>query len=165
MSETRLLESSDNKAVMINVDGGTFNRFNEDKIKMLPDVYRKTEGHITETCKLLKIDRGTFYNWCQSYPELNQAISDVDMQLVDIAKHSLRRRITGTQSVTTKEIVNKDGDVITLTETKQIEPSDIAIMFTLNNLGQRMGFNSNKVIEDQQPTIQLPEYLSVEAKD
>jgi hypothetical protein len=47
------------------------------------ETYKKTFGHITDTCRVIGIDRGTYYNWLESDKDFLKRIMDAEGDLND----------------------------------------------------------------------------------
>jgi len=63
--------------------------------KSFIDVYGKTFGNVSQTCKKLEISRQSYYNWIQNDPKFAQAIKEVEPQEVflDFIENKLVERI------------------------------------------------------------------------
>lgn len=57
--------------------------------------YKKTYGNVSESCKIIKLDRRTYYNWVNEDPEFKAALEAVrpDDLIVDYAERSLMKNI------------------------------------------------------------------------
>ena len=55
--------------------------------------YAKTLGHISNSCKAIKIDRGTYYNWMENDPDFKKAVLYIDDSFIDLAESKLRENI------------------------------------------------------------------------
>lgn len=47
------------------------------------ETYRKTFGHITNTCRAIGVDRGTYYNWLEGDKTFLKEIMEAEMELND----------------------------------------------------------------------------------
>jgi hypothetical protein len=140
--------------------------YNE-KRSLFLEAVKLFDGNIGEACNAIGIHRQTYWDWQQKDIDLNDMVKQIVLSTVDeiryLAVSSLRQRIAGIKRVAKKEAINKEGQVLTLTEERYIEPSDISIMFALNNTGQSLGYNNNKS-QDQTnyKPLKLPDYLTLE---
>jgi len=57
--------------------------------------YFKFTGNVSELCRQLKIDRGTYYLWMKKDKEFNQAIKDEQEGLIDFVESKLFNLING----------------------------------------------------------------------
>lgn len=55
--------------------------------------YAKTLGHISNSCKAIKIDRGTYYNWMENDLDFKKAVLYIDDSFIDLAESALRTNI------------------------------------------------------------------------
>jgi len=62
------------------------------KAKLI-DLWTTTKGHITDMCRSVGIERGTFYDWLKADKEFNQAIQDAEWDLHDDVRDALIQKI------------------------------------------------------------------------
>jgi uncharacterized Zn ribbon protein len=94
----------------------TKNNEMEVKKKAIIEAYAKTYGNVTETCKIVGINRSTYYDWLKDDLEFKMAIDNVEPeeQFVDFVENALHQKI-------------KDGDTT-------------AIIFALKTKGKKRGY-------------------------
>lgn len=116
--------------------------------KQICDLIRADTYTIVEVCKMVNINRASYYAWLEEYPEFAQAIKEAEndrMQLfVKEAKRSLLKKIKGYTVEETKVVsipskkVDANGDPIPIIKEQtvkevHIQPDTAAIIFTLTN--------------------------------
>ena len=116
--------------------------------KRICDLIRADTYTIVEVCKMVNINRASYYAWLEEYPEFAQAIKEAEndrMQLfVKEAKRSLLKKIKGYTVEETKVVsipskkVDANGDPIPIIKEQtvkevHIQPDTAAIIFTLTN--------------------------------
>lgn len=67
------------------------NKHNDDFLRKFIDVYAALDGHVSNTCKALKLERRTYYDWLK-IDWFKQAIDDVNESFIDTAEIMLKRR-------------------------------------------------------------------------
>jgi hypothetical protein len=99
------------------------------------DEYRKSMANVTVTCRKMKINPVTFYNWCRDFPDFGEEVQYIkETERQDFVEHALFDRISkgdttaiifacktickGRGYVERQEVVGKDGKDLfaTLTE-------------------------------------------------
>lgn len=68
-------------------------RYKDIPFEKVAEVYAKKAGNVSSTCLSLGIDRNTFMNWRSKYPELNQALNEVEESLIDFSESKLLEQI------------------------------------------------------------------------
>lgn len=116
--------------------------------KRICDLIRADTYTIVEVCKMVNINRASYYAWLEEYPEFAQAIKEAEndrMQLfVKEAKRSLLKKIKGYTVEETKVVsipskkLDSEGNPIPIikeqtTKEVHIQPDTAAIIFTLTN--------------------------------
>lgn len=89
----------------------------KNKKKRFIEVYFKTLGDITTTCKEIKISRWTFYSWVEKDKKFKQEIEEQDNINLDFAENCLKKKMS-------------DGDTR-------------AIIFYLESKGKKRGYGKN----------------------
>ncbi len=56
------------------------------------EIYNQTFGHISDTCRAVGIDRGTYYNWLESDEKFLKKIMESEMELNDDIRDVLVRK-------------------------------------------------------------------------
>lgn len=94
----------------------------KDNQKKFLELYAKTFGNISQTCRLAGIDRGTFYAWQDdaAFQEKLTAVSPEE-QFIDFAENALTKRI-------------EKGDTT-------------AIIFALKTKGKKRGYVEKQEVE------------------
>jgi len=98
-----------------------------------------------EICRTNDITEETFYKWIKENNEFSESIKEAEVEarknLGAIAESSLKKRVAGYtyEEITTEQYKTKDkaGEEVTRTHikktTKQVPPSDTAVIFALTN--------------------------------
>ena len=63
------------------------------KEKTFIEIYEKKAGNISETCKAMNIDRGTFYDWRDKHADFKQAVLDADEAKYDWVESQFFKRM------------------------------------------------------------------------
>ena len=71
----------------------TVNNFNDNKKKLFIQTYPQKVCNITETCKCINIDRGTYYNWRKNDEDFNLACTHAEESMIDFAETQLMKNI------------------------------------------------------------------------
>ena len=107
---------------------------------------------ITKICKLVKVNRTTFYLWLKD-DSFRQAREDIDNDLVQIAKVGLAKRAEGYFFNETKKTIENGVETkIEVTE-KHLPPDVGACAFILKTKG---GYREQIEIDHPTTTITLP---------
>ncbi len=57
------------------------------------EIYEKSMGNISYTCKQIGITRQTFYRWCKNDKQFNEAVNEVPETNLDFAESALLKNI------------------------------------------------------------------------
>lgn len=90
----------------------------------------KTTDQIAE---IIGVNPRTIYNWMSSKPEFYQSLKESKQAADEIVEASLFHRATGYRDSWEKEVVTKDGQVVTVTEELRVPPDTTAAIFWLKN--------------------------------
>jgi len=60
---------------------------------------QKHLGLVTPTCKEMKMNRGTFYDWCKSDPAFKAAVTDIDEVTLDFVEGKLLENVGNNDNV------------------------------------------------------------------
>ena len=63
------------------------------KRKAFLEAYIKNLFNITEACKALGINRGTYYLWIEKYPDFKEALEIAEKAMDDIAENALYKNV------------------------------------------------------------------------
>ena len=96
------------------------------------EIFRKTDCHISKTCRALSITRDTFKGWIADYPEFAQAIEDAKQALIDDAERDIHRASALMDTAATKFILERKGRDRGWGENKQ----DPAVAIQINWLSE-----------------------------
>ena len=112
------------------------------------DMIRADTYTINEICKAVRINKTTYYNWLNDYPEFAEAVKDAESErmqlLVKEAKNSLLKKIKGYTVEETKVVtipskkLDEQGNPIPIIKEQTVkevhmQPDTAAIIFTLTN--------------------------------
>lgn len=61
--------------------------------KALIEALEKSLGVVTTACKLVGVDRSTFYQYVKDDPEFAEAVKDIDEVTIDFAESQLHKQI------------------------------------------------------------------------
>lgn len=61
--------------------------------KALIEALEKSLGVVTTACKLVGVDRSTFYQYIKDDPEFAEAVKDIDEVTIDFAESQLHKQI------------------------------------------------------------------------
>ena len=123
---------------------------------------------ITDICRMLHINRKTFYEWKKTQPGFEQAICDAeqrrDERLMALARHALEKKLEGYSLTETvyKYIPNKHGQLVLkekVVKVKEYPPQDKAIMQVMEK-GRQKAQKEEEVKKELQPfvvTVRDPE--------
>ena len=89
----------------------------KNKKKRFIEIYFKSLGDITTTCKEIKISRWTFYAWLEKDKKFKQEIEEQDNVNLDFAENCLKKKM-------------RDGDTR-------------AIIFFLESKGKKRGYGNS----------------------
>ena len=56
--------------------------------------YTDTFGNISASCLAVKIDRGTYYDWCAKDEAFKKAVEECDESFLDFAESKLHKKIS-----------------------------------------------------------------------
>ncbi len=101
--------------------------------KQLLEALEAKYGIVTEACKSIGFNRGTFYEWLKQDPEFKSAVDDIQDVALDYAEGKLFEKMSGIEVQTGYD---KDGDPIVYTQ----PPSDTALIFYLKCKGKKRGY-------------------------
>jgi len=106
--------------------------------KALLVALEKTLGIVTTACKIVDIDRSTFYKYFNEDKDFAKAVKDVDNVVLDFAESQLHQQIKDSNTASTifylktkgknrgyverQEITGKDGDAIEITGFNYVKP-------------------------------------------
>jgi len=110
----------------------------QQKKKALLEALEKTLGIVTTACKIVSIDRSTFYKYVNEDEDFAKAVKDVDNVVLDFAESQLHQQIKDSNTASTifylktkgknrgyverQEITGKDGDAIEITGFNYVKP-------------------------------------------
>jgi len=84
---------------------------------------------IAAICKLLKIDKGTYYNWAKNYPELKVIIDEekrqAELKEIEAVRLSLVKRAKGYKTKEIKEHFDESGNLLSYDVTTKEIPADV----------------------------------------
>ena len=69
--------------------------------KALLDALEKSLGIVTTACKMVGIDRTTFYNYVNNDEEFAKAVKDIDNVVLDFAESQLHKQIKDSNTAAT----------------------------------------------------------------
>ena len=106
--------------------------------KALLEALEKTLGIVTTACKIVGVQRGTFYRYYNEDKNFAKAVKDVDNIVLDFAESQLHQQIKDSNTASTifylktkgknrgyverQEITGKDGDAIEITGFNYVKP-------------------------------------------
>lgn len=124
-------------------------KYSTENAKLIVDMLRTDTYTINELCAAAKICKASFYNWQRTHPlfaeMVNDARKELNAKIINGAKKSLWRKITGYDSTETRVTMFPSGELDAngkpigriKSETKitrHVEPDITAIIFTLTSL-------------------------------
>lgn len=83
------------------------------KKKIALETYYALNGNITRTCKALKIERRTWYNWLENDPVFFEAINEQKQEVLDNLKEEALKRALDP---------NKENDTMLIFSLKSLHP-------------------------------------------
>ena len=91
------------------------------KKELFLEMFKKSGGNISESCKKINISRETFYRWCRTNKKFKKQVEELKESLIDFAESVLMKKI-------------KDGDTT-------------SIIFFLKTKGKSRGYVEKQEIE------------------
>ena len=55
--------------------------------------YENNLGHITDSCKAVKISRNAYYEWLKDDPKFKQSIEDIENSFINLTECQLRKNV------------------------------------------------------------------------
>lgn len=90
-------------------------------------------GIVTDACKSIGFNRGTFYEWLKQDPEFKSAVESIQDVALDYAEGKLFEKMSGIKTIGG---FDSDGNAIIYTQ----PPSDTALIFYLKCKGKKRGY-------------------------
>jgi transposase-like protein len=81
------------------------------KKELFLKAYRNEMCNISKACDAVNIDRQTFYNWIDKYPNFKKQVEEVNESLTDMAETSLYKNVkAGVQKAVEFYLTNRKKD-------------------------------------------------------
>lgn len=134
---------------------GRQTKYTADKVTLAINLAK--EGRtITKICKLLEIDRQTYYNWAKLHPELKEIVDAekeaYKIKILEKATRALELNLSKRKIKTVKTMYDADGNKTgTVEEVKEVLPNTSAIAFAYERYAEKQ----NQDLLDKAPTINV----------
>lgn len=134
---------------------GRQTKYTADKVTLAINLAK--EGRtITKICKLLEIDRQTYYNWAKLHPELKEIVDAekeaYKIKILEKATRALELNLSKRKIKTVKTMYDADGNKTgTVEEVKEVLPNASAIAFAYERYAEKQ----NQDLLDKAPTINV----------
>jgi hypothetical protein len=109
--------------------------------KALLDALSKSLGVVQTACKLVGIDRSTFYKYVKEDDEFKEAVENIEQEAIDFVESKLFERVEGVW-IDSGKVDNNDEPIV-----YKSPPSDTAIIFYLKTKGKKRGYVERQEID------------------
>lgn len=120
----------------------------------VPDLIRQTGMDFSALAKVLGVGERSLYRWQAERPEWAEAIHEAKLDYLEkLSLSSLKTRIAGKRYEEVTREPDEDGNLrVVKRVTKEIQPSDAAIMYALDNVGVRRGtWRNQRFVRHEDP--------------